>query len=127
MSSGGALSGSAFDDAMPQRPRWVRPLTIVNFVFVGISALVAIFIAFGWENFTVAMFFFPQVAMTLRTPAVGLIVAFLTLLTCAIVAFTAKRPRDRGKKFYTALTMCGFIINCLCLVAPFLVLLLAQV
>ena len=127
MSSGGALSGSAFDDAMPQRPRWVRPLTIVNFVFVGISALVAIFIAFGWENFTVAMFFFPQVAMTLRTPAVGLFLAVRTLLSRAGEACPSTRRPRRGTKFYTALTMCGFIINCLCLVAPFLVLLLAQV
>ena len=126
MSIGGANAGLAAGDATPRRPKWVRPLTIVNYVFLAISALVTILLAFGFDNLAPAMFFFPQIAMTIRAPAIGVIVAILTMLTCLVVAITAKPPHTRGDRFYTALTMCGFVINCLCLVAPFLVLLLAQ-
>lgn len=126
MSGDWTRTGPAAGAVPPRRPAWVRPLTIVNCGFVAISAIITILIAVGGDVVTIGMFFFPQVAMTVRVPVIGLVVTVLTLLTSAVWSFTAKRPEDRGVRFFTALTMCGIIINCLCLVAPIIIVALVQ-
>lgn len=113
--------------ASPARPRWLWPLFWVNVstLILGGLGYVAGFIGEAGEAFILAMIF-PQVWVSVVQPWLGALIGALVVAVSVIAAVpSGRRGASFGRRFFTALTMTGFVSVCLSTLASIVLLIWA--
>lgn len=108
-------TGTPEDAPTPSRPRWLWPLFWVNVstLVVGGMGFAAGFLGGAGEAFVLAMIF-PQVWVSVVQPWLGALIGALVVAVSVVAAVpTGRRGASFGRRFFTALTMTGFVSVCL--------------